>query len=442
MMASSLAVATALGGCLGDSDSSTRSSRLAPTPCGTYSGHGCAPASERVDLRSPSFSNSTKITNPLFPIARLRSAVLLGHVDGKPFRSETTLLPGTETIAWNGQRIKALTSQYIAYEDGRIVEAAHDRYAQADDGSVWYLGEDVVDYQKGTVFTTEGTWLAGREGPGAMIMPAKPEVGDAFRTENVVGIVFEEVEVKSVGRTVPRPAGPVRGAMVASELHLDRTREDKTFAPGYGEFRTAGGGDLEALALAVPKDALSGPLPGQLRSLSTGAAGMLASVRANDWEAASVTSRRMQAAWKALRPDEQPRMIAARMNHALRTLTRAVKSHRSAQAAQAAIEVTQPALDLELRYRPAAEIDAARFDMWAQQLLVHAAAKDIAGVTGDVATLEWINERIAHTLGPAGSREVDARLRALRAATDAKNLPAAADHAARLAARVRDLAGP
>jgi hypothetical protein len=54
--------------------------------------------------------------------------------------------------------------------------------------------------------------------------------------------------------------------------------------------------------------------------------------------------------------------------------------------------------------------------------------------------LEWIRDRFAPTaLSPAGREEVDARLRALRQASDARNLPAAADHAARLGTRVRSL---
>jgi hypothetical protein len=68
---------------------------------------------------------------------------------------------------------------------------AIDRYAQADEGSVWYFGEDVIDYVNGAAAFTEGTWLAGRDGPPAMIMPAKPKPGDVFRVENVIGIVFE-----------------------------------------------------------------------------------------------------------------------------------------------------------------------------------------------------------------------------------------------------------
>jgi hypothetical protein len=441
--------ALALAGCLGGTGSSgassdsTRtvavSSKLAPTECGTYNGRGCAPAADRVDLRRPSFSNPTEITNPYFPISRLPSALLLGHVDGKPFRSETTLLPGTKTVAWNGQRIRVRVSQYMAYLDGRLEETAIDRYAQADDGSVWYLGEDVFDYRKGSVGLTEGTWLAGREGPAAMIMPAKPEVGQAFRPENVPGIVFEEVTVKSVDRTFRGPRGPVKGGLIMEELHLDGTREDKLFAPGYGEFRTAGGGDLEALALAAPTDAVPGPPPAELELLSTGAQGILESARVEDPLAVSYTFKRMNAAWTSLRGDKQPPMVTDLMNLAMRALERAVRAQRFAAVAQAAVDVGQPVLDLKLRHRPAAEINAARFELWTQQLRVDAAAKDLAGVTGAVAVLEWMRDRFIHTVGRAGRKEVDSRLRALRIATDAGSLPAAADHAARLGARVREL---
>src|SRR2546423_9774693 len=99
-----LAVVLALTACDGNGGAgSPSSSRFTATACGTYTGRGCAPLSERVDLRRPSFSHSTRITNPLFPISRLRSALFLGHVDGKPFRTETTLLPGGRVINWDGR---------------------------------------------------------------------------------------------------------------------------------------------------------------------------------------------------------------------------------------------------------------------------------------------------------------------------------------------------
>jgi hypothetical protein len=416
------------------------SARFTETACGTYSGRGCAPTSERVDLDQPSFSNPTKITNPLFPISDLHSFVLLGQVDGKPFRSETTLLPDTKTVTWNGKKIETRVSQYAAFLDGRIEEVALDRYAQADDGSVWYLGEDVFDYRKGAVAITEGTWLAGREGPVAMIMPAEPKAGDVHRPENVLGVVFEEVRVKSVGETVDGPRGPVEGAIVSEELHLDGTYSDKTFAPGYGEFYSAHEGDVEALALAVPTDALDGPPPAELQSLSTSAVGILENARLEDWEAASSTVKMMITDWDTIRAGDVPKMLETQMREDLDALTKAVEARDSAGTSQAAIDVARANLDLQLRYRAPAEIDAARFELWTQQLRVDAAAEDLAGVTGDVAVLEWLRDRFAHKLGPVGQRELDTRLRDLRAAADAKNLPAAADHAARLGAQIRSLA--
>lgn len=124
-----------------------------------------APESERVDLAQPSFSNPTRVTNPLFPISQLHSVLMLGHVDGQAFRVEVTLLPGAKIINWNGQPVETLISQYAAYLDGRIHEVALDWYAQADDGAVWYFGEDVFNYEDGVIADTNGTWPAGTARP-------------------------------------------------------------------------------------------------------------------------------------------------------------------------------------------------------------------------------------------------------------------------------------
>jgi hypothetical protein len=58
-------------------------------------------------------------------------------------------------IEWEGQRVEALASQYNAYPGSRIEEVAYDYYAQADDGSVWYFGEDVFDFRDGAIVVTE-----------------------------------------------------------------------------------------------------------------------------------------------------------------------------------------------------------------------------------------------------------------------------------------------
>src|SRR5215218_770307 len=391
-----------------------------------------APESERVDLSLPTFSDPTNVTNPLFPVSKQGSVLFVGHVDGKPFRTEVTLLPETRIIEWQGQQIETLVSQYVAYLDGRIEEVAFDLYAQADDGSVWYFGEDVADFEDGAIVTKEGTWIVGKDGPAAMIMPADPKVGDVYRTENIPGIAFEEVTVKSVDQTLEGPLGRVEGGLVAEELHMDGKTEDKTFAPGYGEFLTAGGGDVEALALAVPTDALSGPVPAELETLSSGALDVFDAARSRDWSEASATVEKMGAAWETYRAGDVPKMVEPRMTGALAALADAVDARDAARARQAAIDAAQWSLDLQLRYRSPAEIDLARFDLRAAQLGVDAAAGDAAAVNGDFFTLDYIRDRILHKLDVADVTRINIQLAQLESAVGDEDLAAASDAASAL----------
>ena len=255
-----------------------------------------APAARRVDLVAPPFSNSTSITNPLFPISSLRRRSSTAAPTAR-LKIETTLLPDTRVIEWRpGQCVRTLVSQFVAYRGGRILEVALDFYAQADDGSVWYFGEDVFNYRRGG--QRHRRQLARRkEGPAAMIMPAQPGPGMVYRPENVPGLVFEEVTVKRSGVTVQGPRGPVAGAMVAGELHDDGTREDKYFAPGYGEFRSAGDSDLARARL--PADALRARrLPSSRRSSAT--------------PVLRGSGRQDARRWRALQRRGVPRRLAAR----------------------------------------------------------------------------------------------------------------------------------
>jgi hypothetical protein len=76
-------------------------------------------------------------------VAQVVQSLQLGTVDGEPFRAEVTLLPGTKTVTWNGRQVPTRIHQHVAYPGGRILEVALDWYAQADDGSVWYFGDDL-----------------------------------------------------------------------------------------------------------------------------------------------------------------------------------------------------------------------------------------------------------------------------------------------------------
>ena len=406
---------------------------------------GClplAPDSRRVDLAPPGFSRPTEITNPLFPVSQVSQSLQLGTVDGKPFRAEITLLPGTKTITWNGRQVPTRIHQYVAYSGGRILEVALDWYAQADDGSVWYFGEDVFNYEDGVVADTHGTWQAGKDGPPGMIMPGNPTPGQVYRPENIPELVFEQATVKATGRRVPGPMGPVDGAVVIGELHFDGSREEKIFAPRYGEFSAGGGGgDLEAVALAVPVDAAGGPPPAELITLTAGARAAFDAGGAGRWAAAASRVTVMEAAWRQVGRSAVPEQVASHLTRALDTLAQAVAARDPACARQAALGVEQAALDLQLRHRAPAEVDLERLDLWARQLQVDAAAKDSGAVAGDVATLQVIWDRAGHA-APAAADRVKASLASLTTAADAKDLRAAASAVPAFRDAVSAAAGP
>jgi hypothetical protein len=406
-----------------------------PTPNPT------APKRYRVDLKQPSFSNPTKVDNPLFPIGDLHSAVLLGNDEGHALRIETTLLPGTKTIEWRGKKVKTLVSQFVSYLDGRIHEVALDWYAQADDGAVWYFGEDVFNFQDGVVADTDGSWLAGKDGPPGMIMPADPRLGAAYRPENIPGFVFEEVVVKSAGQTVPGPRGPVPGAIVGQENHLiEGVYEDKTFAPGYGEFRSGVGENLEALAIAVPTDARPGGVPAELATISQGANDIFADAAAGNWDVATATLDAMKAAWATHEATGTvPPLLDTQMTRALdalagNPLVPAVDARNDEGAREAAIDVGMASRDLELQYRPVPEVDLARFDLWSRQLLVDSGSveADAGHIAGDVAALTRVWDRIAHTVDKSTARAIDAELETLERAAKKEDVAKAADVARQL----------
>jgi hypothetical protein len=422
-----LTAALAAGACSdGGGQASTSAKPTGTIEQPTVAELAVAPSSARVDLASPTFSNPTDVTNPLFPVSRQASVLLLGKVDDQPFRTEVTLLPETRIIEWQGRRVETLVSQYVAYLGGRLHEVAYDFYAQDDAGAVWYFGEDVFNFANGAIVDTHGTWIAGKDGPAAMIMPAAPQVGDVYRPENIPGFVFEEVTVKATDQTLEGPLGPVEGGLVIEELHMDGATEEKSFAPGYGEFFTAGGGDVEALALAVPTDALSEAMPPELEVLERGALDVFDGAGSKEWGSAPAAVDGMAAAWSTVKAAGVPDRLGPELSRALQELTAAVQKRDAVAARQAAIDVARWTLDLQLRYRPVTELDLARFDLWAAQMLVDAEADDPAAVNGDYFSLDYIRDRIQHVLGETERARMNLVLEELNGAVGDEDLAAVA----------------
>jgi hypothetical protein len=387
-----LTTALALGAC--SDDGGDGESKQSAQGCGIQGGAECAPASERVDTEPPQFSDPTEITNPHFPTSTLDQVVQLGIEGGAPVRFEITRLPEVKTIRWQGRDVDTVVRQYIAYEGRRVVEVALDFFAQADDGSVWYFGEDVFNYRDGKVENHDGTWLAGQDGPAGMIMPADPQVGDVFRPENIPGFVFEEVTIKATDVTLPGPRGPVTGAVRTQEHLQENTFESKIFGPGYGEFKINAADERVFMGLAVPIDARDEALPEAVAQLTNGATAVFDAAGAGDWAATARALDTIRIAWSSYADGPLPPQLRERMVTALRALERAVDGRDSAATQQAAVDAQLAALDFELLYRPRVEVDRDRLDAWERQVTVDTDAGDEAGVRSDRVVMDVIRARI------------------------------------------------
>ena len=209
----------------------------------------------------PVFSKPTEITNPYFPVASIAQTIAFGTDGGSSVREEVTLLPGTKDIVWAGGTTPVRVTQFAGYSDGELVEVAYDYFAQADNGDVYYMGEDVANYSQGQVTDHSGSWLAGKDGalPG-LIMPANPVAGMVFHPENAPGIAYETDEVVSLNAQAVTPAGPIDNGLFIKETMMDGGLEHKVWARGYGIVEDQSGEEVLHLVLASRTDATA-PAP-------------------------------------------------------------------------------------------------------------------------------------------------------------------------------------
>lgn len=345
---------------------------------------------DRVDLYRPEFSHPTKIDNPWFPVSAQGQVIHLGTLEGDPLRLETTLLSRTKPVNYDGRRVETAVIQYVAYQDMSIIETAYDYFAQDDTGAVWYFGEDVDNYASGVIEDHDGTWLAGRDGPAGMIMPAAPAVGDVYRPENIPGSVFEEVTVKRTGVTFQGPTGPIPGGIVVEECLMDGTTEEKFFAPGYGEFQVQTEDEVAKVALLVPGNSLPGRVPAPLDAIEDSADTLTG--KPGRFPARHLD--RIEADWARYRATVGPPLLKKQMDAAITALSSAIDGGEPDAVRRAAVTVVHAAVDLTLQHRPPAPTDRDRLDIWQQKLKIDRRTGEPGEVAGDRAVLRVLRDRL------------------------------------------------
>ncbi len=210
---------------------------------------GLAKRAKKI-LAGVKFSHPRDITNPFLPLASLKQDILEGREGGKKVRIERTILPdATKTFRIGKQTVAALVMQDSEFVDGELEEVTLDYFAQDDNGTVYYLGEDVDEYKDGKIVGHSGAWLFGKDTPvPGIILPGHPKVGDKFKSEDVSRAITEEDEVLSLNETVTVPAGTYKNCLKLKEILADGKIEFKWYAPGVGVVKEVMDADVDLIS--------------------------------------------------------------------------------------------------------------------------------------------------------------------------------------------------
>jgi hypothetical protein len=173
------------------------------------------------------------VDNPFFPLPVGHRVVLEGEEGGGHLLVQITSLDETETVAGVETRV---VEEYEA-KKGQVVEISRNFFAQAEDGTVCYFGEDVDIYDgDGNVTSHSGAWRAGEgENQPGVFMPTTLEVGLAFQQEVAPGIAEDQAKVIALGEATEVPAGTFEEtATMRDGSPLDGSSGEKVYARGIG----------------------------------------------------------------------------------------------------------------------------------------------------------------------------------------------------------------
>jgi len=175
----------------------------------------------------------SEVTNPFFPLT-----------PGTTFQYRAETDEGTEIdkvyVTHVTKEILGVTCTVVAdsvWLEGVILEATFDWYAQHQDGTVWYFGEDVDNFENGVLVDHAGSWEAGvGSGKPGIILEAKPRIGDIYRQEFEPGVVEDLGEVLSLNESVTVPYGSFRNCLKTRDwTPLEPDKEaNKCYASGVG----------------------------------------------------------------------------------------------------------------------------------------------------------------------------------------------------------------
>jgi hypothetical protein len=210
-----------------------------------------APADELpLSLCAPQNNTfSTVVTNQFFPLSVGSRWVLTGKEGPDHLGLRITVIDSAGKL-YGGKTgiptISTLRVQETEWEDDDedgiidrrefVIENSINFFAETQDGTVCYFGENVDIFQPDGTVSHEGSWRADQpnHAPG-IFMPANPREGMTFQQEVAPGIAEDRATIVDVGKTVVTPAATFTDTLRVRDFNpLDGSRGYKSYARHVG----------------------------------------------------------------------------------------------------------------------------------------------------------------------------------------------------------------
>jgi hypothetical protein len=196
----------------------------------------CAPGQHTFDLT---------IDNSYFPLPVGQRWIYRGKEQGETIGLQITVLNEEEKL-YSGQRtVTTRVVEEVEWADANanglidsnesLIEVSRNFFAQTEEGTVCYFGEEVDIYEGGVVVSHEGAWRADDRGnaPG-IFMPANPEPGMTYQQEVAPGVAEDQATVTRRG-SYTVPAGSFADTLTVRDFNpLDGSRSTKVYARDVG----------------------------------------------------------------------------------------------------------------------------------------------------------------------------------------------------------------
>ena len=188
------------------------------------------------------FTSPTQIDNEYLPLTPGTVNLYQGESEDGTETIVVEVLEDTRVV--NG--VTSVVVQDRVFLDELLIEDTHDWFAQDDDGIVWYMGEDVINYEYddddnllGT--DNEGAWEAGVDGAIAgIVMKADLIINDSYQQEYYEGVAEDMARIIALDVQVELKDGSVYANCLKTRdwnpFEPD-DKENKYYAPDVGLIR-------------------------------------------------------------------------------------------------------------------------------------------------------------------------------------------------------------